>query len=74
MSPADAEEDAPLRAFCDLLKRNALDYGDLLAVVYGDTHLTWSDIDASISEVANALLRAYPDSSGERVAIVMENR
>ncbi len=74
MSPADAEEDAPLRAFCDLLKRNALDYGDLLAVVYGDTHLTWSDIDVYISEVANALLRAYPDSSGERVAIVMENR
>jgi acyl-CoA synthetase (AMP-forming)/AMP-acid ligase II len=74
MSPADAEEDAPLRAFCDLLKRNALDYGDLLAVVYGDTHLTWSDIDVYISEVANALLRAYPGSSGERVAIVMENR
>jgi acyl-CoA synthetase (AMP-forming)/AMP-acid ligase II len=74
MSPADAGEDAPLRAFCDLLKRNALDYGDMLAVVYGDSHLTWSEIDQSISEVANALLRAYPDSLGKRVAIVMENR
>jgi acyl-CoA synthetase (AMP-forming)/AMP-acid ligase II len=74
MSPEDDGEDAPLRAFCDLLRRNALDYGDMLAVVYGDSHLTWSDIDKSISEVANALLRTYPDSSGKRVAIVMENR
>ncbi|MFW9768406.1 MAG: AMP-binding protein, partial [Candidatus Thorarchaeota archaeon] len=74
MSPSDGEEDAPLRAFCDLLRRNALDYGDMLAVVYGDSHLTWSDLDDSISIVANALLKFFPDSSGMRVAIIMENR
>ncbi|MHA2139957.1 MAG: class I adenylate-forming enzyme family protein [Candidatus Thorarchaeota archaeon] len=74
MSSVDAGEDAPLRAFCDLLKRNALDYSPMLAVVYGDTHLTWSDLDKSISVTANALLKSYPDSFGRRVAIVMENR
>ncbi|MHA2395897.1 MAG: AMP-binding protein [Candidatus Thorarchaeota archaeon] len=74
MSPPDVDEDAPLRAFSDLLRRNALDYGDMLAVVYGDSHLTWSDLDKAISEVANALLKFHPDSSGMRVAIVMENR
>ncbi|MFW9967210.1 MAG: class I adenylate-forming enzyme family protein [Candidatus Thorarchaeota archaeon] len=74
MSPTDISEDAPLRAFCDLLSRNAQDYGDMLAVVYGDDHLTWSDVDTSISEVANSLLRDYPSSKGMRVAIIMENR
>ncbi|MHA1965223.1 MAG: class I adenylate-forming enzyme family protein [Candidatus Thorarchaeota archaeon] len=74
MSPQDVDEDVPLRAFSDLLRRNALDYGDMLAVVYGDSHLTWSDLDSAISEVANSLLRSHPDSSGMRVAIVMENR
>ncbi|MFX1484166.1 MAG: class I adenylate-forming enzyme family protein, partial [Promethearchaeota archaeon] len=74
MTPSDVNEDASLRAFCDLLKRNALDYSDMLAVVYGDTRLTWSDLDRNISIVANALLKSHPDSSGMRVAIVMENR
>ncbi|MFW9845410.1 MAG: AMP-binding protein, partial [Candidatus Thorarchaeota archaeon] len=74
MSSSDANEDVPLRAFCDLLTRNALDYSDMLAVIYGNSHLTWSDLDRAISETANALLRAYPDALGERVAIIMENR
>ncbi|MHA1943793.1 MAG: class I adenylate-forming enzyme family protein, partial [Candidatus Thorarchaeota archaeon] len=74
MNPPDVDEDVPLRAFSDLLRRNALDYGDMLAVVYGDSHLTWSDLDNAISEVANALLKFHPNSSGMRVAIVMENR
>ncbi|MFX1331449.1 MAG: class I adenylate-forming enzyme family protein [Promethearchaeota archaeon] len=74
MSPPDVEEDVPLRAFCDLLSRNAQDYGDMLAVVYGDDHLTWSDVDISISVLANSLLREYPASKGMRVAIIMENR
>ena len=74
MSHSNAGEDAPLRAFCDLLSRNAHDYGDMLAVVYGDDHLTWSDIDTSISVLANSLLRDYPSSKGMRVAIIMENR
>ncbi|MFW9786063.1 MAG: class I adenylate-forming enzyme family protein [Candidatus Thorarchaeota archaeon] len=74
MNPPDVGEDVPLRAFCDLLRRNALDYGDMLAVVYGDTHLTWSDLDNTISETANALLRLHPQSSGMHVAIIMENR
>jgi acyl-CoA synthetase (AMP-forming)/AMP-acid ligase II len=74
MSPPDVGEDAPLRAFCDLLSRNAQDYGEMLAVVYGDDHLTWSDVDTSISVLANSLLREYPSSKGMRVAIIMENR
>ena len=74
MSPTDVSEGAPLRAFCDLLSRNAQDYGDMLAVVYGDDHLTWSDVDTTISEFANALLRDYPSSNEIRVAIIMENR
>ena len=74
MSSPDVDEDVPLRAFSDLLRKNALDYGDMLALVYGDMHLTWSDLDKSISEVANALLKFHPDSSGMRIAIVMENR
>ncbi|MFW9912546.1 MAG: class I adenylate-forming enzyme family protein [Candidatus Thorarchaeota archaeon] len=74
MSHSNAGEDAPLRAFCDLLSRNAHDYGDMLAVVYGNDHLTWSDIDTSISVLANSLLRVYPSSKGMRVAIIMENR
>ncbi|MFW9887455.1 MAG: class I adenylate-forming enzyme family protein [Candidatus Thorarchaeota archaeon] len=74
MSPPDVEEDVPLRAFCDLLSRNAQDYGDRLAVVYGDDHFTWSDIDTSISVFANSLLRDYPSSKGMRAAIIMENR
>ncbi|MHA1939564.1 MAG: class I adenylate-forming enzyme family protein [Candidatus Thorarchaeota archaeon] len=74
MSPPDAGGDTPLRAFSDLLHRNAKDYGDMLAVVYGDDHLTWSDVDTSISEAANSLLREYPSSMGMRVAIIMENR
>ncbi|MFW9802226.1 MAG: class I adenylate-forming enzyme family protein [Candidatus Thorarchaeota archaeon] len=74
MSPPDVGEDVPLRAFCDLLSRNAQDYGDMLAVVYGDDHLTWSDVDTSISVLANSLLREYPSSKGMRVAIIMENR
>ncbi|MFX1439461.1 MAG: class I adenylate-forming enzyme family protein, partial [Promethearchaeota archaeon] len=48
--------------------------GDMLAVVYGDDHLTWSDVDISISVLANSLLREYPASKGMRVAIIMENR
>ncbi|MFX1605541.1 MAG: class I adenylate-forming enzyme family protein [Promethearchaeota archaeon] len=74
MNPSDVDEEVPMRAFSDLLRRNALDYGDMLAVVYGDIHLTWSDLDNAISVVANALLRTHPDSSGMRVAIIMENR
>ncbi|MFX1485481.1 MAG: class I adenylate-forming enzyme family protein, partial [Promethearchaeota archaeon] len=74
MNPQDVGEDVPLRAFCDLLRRNAIDYGEMLAVVYGKMHLTWRDLDTSISVLANALLKAYPDSSGARIAIVMENR
>ena len=74
MSSIDAGEDAPLRAFCDLLERNALDYGSMVAVVYSDAHLTWSDLNKSISITANALLKSFPDSFGKRVAIVMENR
>jgi acyl-CoA synthetase (AMP-forming)/AMP-acid ligase II len=74
MSPPDAGEDAPLKAFCDLLSRNAQDYGDMLAVVYGDDNLTWSDVDISISVFSNSLLREYPSSKGMRVAIIMENR
>ncbi|MFW9964075.1 MAG: class I adenylate-forming enzyme family protein [Candidatus Sifarchaeia archaeon] len=74
MNPKGADEDVQLRAFCDLLRRNALDYGDMLAVVYGDKHLTWSNLDDDISIVSNALLKFFPDSSGMHVAIVMENR
>lgn len=74
MNPKSADEDVQLRAFCDLLRRNALDYGDMLAVVYGDRHLTWSNLDDDISIVSNALLKSYPDSSRMHVAIVMENR
>ncbi len=74
MNPQNIGEDVPLRAFCDLLWKNALDYGDMLAVVYGDSHLTWSDLNDAISVVANALLKSYPESPGMRVAIVMENR
>ncbi|MFX0108259.1 MAG: AMP-binding protein, partial [Candidatus Hodarchaeota archaeon] len=74
MSPPNTSEDVPLRTFCDLLRRNSQDYGDMLSVIYGDTCLTWADLDRGISEVSNALLRMYPDSSGSRVAIIMENR
>ncbi|MFW9794830.1 MAG: class I adenylate-forming enzyme family protein [Candidatus Thorarchaeota archaeon] len=74
MSPSDVDEEVPLRAFSDLLRRNALDYGDMLAAVYGDSYLTWSDLDNLISKVANALLKFHPDSLGMRVAIIMENR
>ncbi|MFX0055394.1 MAG: class I adenylate-forming enzyme family protein [Promethearchaeota archaeon] len=74
MSPPDVGEDVPLGAFCDLLSRNAQHYGDMLAVVYGDDHLTWSDVDTSISVLANSLLREHPSSKGMRVAIIMENR
>jgi acyl-CoA synthetase (AMP-forming)/AMP-acid ligase II len=70
MSPTDVSEDAPLRVFCDLLSRNAQDYGDMLAVVYGDDHLTWSDVDTSISQVANSLLREYPSSGAQRAGMV----
>jgi len=63
-----------MRAFCDLLSGNAEDYGDKLSVVYGDSRLTWSDLDKEISRVANALLRKVPDSRGGTVGIIMENR
>lgn len=63
-----------MRAFCDLLSSNAEDYGDKLSVVYGDSRLTWSDLDTEISRVANALLQRVPDSMGGRVAIILENR
>ena len=74
MNPPDVDEDLPLSAFSDLLRKNALDYGDMLALVYGDMHLTWSDLDKAISEVANSILKSYQDSPGMRVAILMENR
>ncbi|MFX1535438.1 MAG: class I adenylate-forming enzyme family protein [Promethearchaeota archaeon] len=62
------------RAFSDLLIGNAEDYGDKLAIVYGNIRLTWAEFNRKVTVAANALLRLYPESYGSRLAIIMENR
>jgi acyl-CoA synthetase (AMP-forming)/AMP-acid ligase II len=69
-----ANEDDMPRAFCDILHTNALDYGDHLAIVYGEARLTWLNLDDEISRVSNALVKAFPENHGARVAIILENR
>ncbi|MHA1959916.1 MAG: class I adenylate-forming enzyme family protein [Candidatus Thorarchaeota archaeon] len=63
-----------LKAFSDLLSNNARDYGENLAVVQGDTRLTWADLDLLVSRAANGIVQRTRKGKGQRVGILMENR
>jgi acyl-CoA synthetase (AMP-forming)/AMP-acid ligase II len=56
----------------DLLRRNALQRADDVAIIDAERELTWSELDRETDKMANALLsRGYREQ--ERVAVVLSN-
>ena len=55
-----------------IIHRTAQDTPDNVALLQGDRHVTWSELDVVVDRVATAL-RAKPREPGERVAILAAN-
>lgn len=64
--------DAPRITVVEAVRRAALSKPDRMALVCGDTRLTWAAFDARINKAAN-LLRDRGVTRGDRVAILSQN-
>ncbi len=62
----------PTRTVVDMVRASAAANPDRLALVCGDTRLTWTEFDARINRVAN-LLRARGLGRGDNIAILSAN-
>lgn len=62
----------PVRSIVEVVRANAKAHPDKLALVCGDTRLTWAAFDAGINRVANLLL-GQGMQKGDRIAILSPN-
>jgi acyl-CoA synthetase (AMP-forming)/AMP-acid ligase II len=62
----------PQRSIVEVVRANAKAHPDKLALVCGQTRLTWAAFDAGINRVANLLL-AQGMQKGDRIAILSPN-
>lgn len=65
----------PAQAYtlADRLEEKARDFGDRPFLLYGDTRLSYAEVNARANQVAHAVLRRGL-SAGDCVALIMENR
>ena len=56
----------------DIIRQNAMKFPHKTALVYGNTRLTYSELNSRVNRLANALLDIGVEK-GDRIAILADN-